>query len=150
VISHLFSMTNRELANTEVDVKATLRRRWNTNIQIYVPIDDTAISDVNKRVTIVQVSTEAVALTRKKNRIGIRLTQISWTVSLIYNWMFINILYLTNKLFRSLLDLRIQYIKISHNFLPGLVSSNLNADLSLSVLRKKTISKLKLWTLMLS
>ena len=37
--------------------------------------------------------------------------------------------------------------KIGHNFLPGLVSSNLNTDLNLSVLRKKVISKLKiLWT----
>jgi hypothetical protein len=35
--------------------------------------------------------------------------------------------------------------KIGLNFLPGLVSSNLNADLNLSVLRKKAISKLKFY-----
>ncbi len=35
--------------------------------------------------------------------------------------------------------------KIGNNFLPGLVSSNLNADLNLSILRKKAISKLKFY-----
>ncbi len=34
--------------------------------------------------------------------------------------------------------------KIGHNFLPELVRRNLNADLSLSVLRKKVISKIKI------
>jgi hypothetical protein len=35
---------NRELANTDVDVTATLRRSRNTDVQIDVPIDDPAIS----------------------------------------------------------------------------------------------------------
>ncbi len=34
--------------------------------------------------------------------------------------------------------------KNGHNFLPVLVRRNLNADLSLSVLRKKIISKIKI------
>jgi hypothetical protein len=61
----------------------------------------------------------------EQDRISICLTQISWTVSLIIDGCF-KIFYLTWEYSKT---------KIGHNFLPELVRRNLNADLSLSVLK---------------
>jgi hypothetical protein len=52
-------MLDSVIAEANHDVDVTLRRRRNTN----VPIDDPVISDVDKRVSVVQGSTEAVAST---------------------------------------------------------------------------------------
>jgi hypothetical protein len=53
------SMLDSVIAEANHDVDVTLRRRRNTD----VPIDDPVISDVDKRVSVVQGSTEAVAST---------------------------------------------------------------------------------------
>jgi hypothetical protein len=61
-------------------------------------------------------------------------------VSLIYKWIILYFISLNFYCFLkiSLLDLKkYSKTKIGNNFLPGLVSGNLNADLNVSVLGKK-------------
>ena len=68
-------------------------------------------------------------------------------MSLIYKWIILYFISLGFYCFKNqfkLVYLKYSKNKIGHNFLPGLVRRNLNADLSLSVLRKKVISKIKI------
>ena len=143
----------RQTASLRWRIRRDGERRLNTDAQT----DDRSTASVDKK-------SQIRKRWRVDNRIDIWLTQISWTVSLIYKWIILY--FISLKILLSLKSsLKKKYIyltwkysktKIGHNFLPGLARCNLNADLSLSVLTlmfwrwKKTISNLKLWTLMLS
>ncbi len=77
-------MLDSVIAEANHDVDVTLRRRRNTN----VPIDDPVISDVDKRVSVVQGSTEAVASTWSWiDRISIWLKQDKFECVTDYKWI---------------------------------------------------------------
>ena len=138
MISHLFLWWHRSgVADKEVK-----QRHWNDESRRWCDGERRRNTDVqtNDRLQIRKGR-------RVDNRIDIWLTQISWTVSLIYKWIILYFISLKFYCFKNQFKLvywKYSKTKIGHNFLPGLVRHDLNADLSLSVLRKKVISKIKI------
>ncbi len=117
-------------------------RRWDV-------AEDTpgrSYAGVDKCVTVVRVSTEAVALTISWNQVRIIIWFEDTDKFECCHWFkCIILIFISFKKFCWIWEY--SKIKIGHNFLPGLDRSNLNADLNLSALRKKVISKFKIvWT----